>query len=89
MQIAVNRISNFSNCLFVITMFTNKTERGEVHLEELSVTVHEKQNQGFTLGSSQFVILDNCSLKSAADQGLIISLKGNITEYQWLLEYNI
>lgn len=53
-----------------------------MYFEELSAVVHEKQHQGFALGSSQFMILDNCSLKRAADQGPVISLEGNTPENQ-------
>ena len=54
----------------------------EVYLEEVSVIVHEKQHQGLTLGLSQFMILDNCPLKSATDQGPVINLKGKTPESQ-------
>lgn len=47
-----------------------------MYLEEVSMIVHEKQHQGLALGSSQVMILDNCPLKSATDQGPVISLKG-------------
>lgn len=41
------------------------------------MVVHEKQHQSLALGSSQIMILDDCPLKSAADQGPVISLTGN------------
>lgn len=56
--------------------YQNKVITG-VYLEELSVIVHEKEHQGFTLRSSQFLILNQCSLKGAADQGPVISLIEN------------
>lgn len=46
-----------------------------MHLEELSVIVHEKQQQGLALGSSHFVILHHRSLKGAADQSSVVNLK--------------
>lgn len=49
-----------------------------MYLEELSAIVHEKQNHVFTLGSSEFIILNNRPLKSAADQGPVINLEANI-----------
>lgn len=55
--------------------FQNNSTGTEVYLEELCVIVHKKQYQGFTLGSIEFMILNNCLLKSAADQGPVISLK--------------
>lgn len=53
-----------------------------MYLEELIAIVHEKQQQVFALASSQFMILDNYSLKSAADQGPVVNLKGNTLESQ-------
>ena len=52
-----------------------KQLRGELYLEELSVMLHEEEYQSFTLRSRHFTILNKRSLKSAADQGLVISLK--------------
>ena len=52
----------------------------KVYLDELSAIVHEEQHQGFALVSSQFKIQDDCSLKSAAHQGPVIDLKGNISQ---------
>lgn len=66
------------NCIHVCeTYILNDSARAEVYLEEVSVIVHEKQHQSLALGSSQFMILDNCPLISATDQGPVINLKGN------------
>lgn len=52
------------------------------YLEEFIAIVHEKQQQLFTLASSQFMTLDNCSLKRLADQGPVISLQRNTPDSQ-------
>lgn len=48
-----------------------------MYLEELRVLVHQKQHQDFTLGSGQFLILENRPLKCSADQSPVISLTEN------------
>lgn len=60
--------------MMIKTKFLNFAE-AIVYLEELCVIVHEKQDQGFTLRSSQFRVLNNCLMKTAADQNPVISLK--------------
>lgn len=54
-----------------------RNDRTEVHLEELSAIVHEKEHQRLTLGPSEFRILNESSLKCATDQSPVISLKAS------------